>query len=749
MLARRSLFALAILILIGATCGSPCALAVDDPAAAAPAAVDSGSQIEPLDWAVIAGYFAILIFLARWVIKKNKDTTDDYFLAGRNLGWFVVGASIFASNIGSEHLVGLAGSGTSDGVAMAHYELHAWCLLVLGWVLVPFYMRSRVFTMPEFLERRFNPTSRWVLSIISLVAYVITKIAVGIFAGGIVFSVLLPDINIDLGFMILDSFWLGSILVLLFTGIYTTLGGLRAVVYTEALQTVILVVGSILVTIYGLSALGGWGELREIAGSEMFNLWKPMVPEGVQSTWAPLNEVVVDPDTGAKSGIMAWYFNDNYPWLSMLFCAPVIGLWYWCTDQYIVQRALGAPNETEARRGSICAACLKLLPVFIFIIPGIICFALMLKSQTGNETQMQFEKMLKYEPYLTQPDLMDKYSDYVVTKTETVDGKEVTATMISWEDVQKDKPQFDALRADIRASRQAQLIDSDKYRDYVVEKDGRRQLDLARLASEDPQKYEMLRAEVKGNILDSGMSFPMLVTTVLPSGVRGLVVAGLLAALMSSLAGVFNASATLFTMDFYSKIRPDVSQHRLVWIGRLATVVMVLIGLAWIPVIQGSRGLYDYLQGVQSYLAPPIFVVFFLGIFWKRLNGAGCLASLIIGFLLGLFRLAVDTPVKMGWFGKDAAGKVIGYEQGSFLWIVNQMFFQYYSILILIVCAITMVVVSYLTREPDYKKISGLTYGTMTDQDRAESRGSWTFADVTASVVICLAIIAAYLYFSG
>ena len=299
-----------------------------------------------LDWVFIIGYFTILFGLAWWVIKKSKDTTDDYFLAGRNLGWFIVGASIFASNIGSEHLVGLAGSGTTDGVAMAHYELHAWCLLVLGWVMVPFYMRSKVFTMPEFLERRFSPTSRWVLSLISLIAYVITKIAVGIFAGGIVFSVLLPNMKLTLGSMVLDSFWLGSILVIVLTGIYTVLGGLRAVAYTEAIQTVILVIGSLLLTIFGIKALGGWGELKTVCGSEMFNLWKPLVPKGVEFTWAPVKE----------PGRMAWYFNDNYPWLGMLFCAPIIGMWYWCTDQYIVQRALGAPNEKEARRGSICAS---------------------------------------------------------------------------------------------------------------------------------------------------------------------------------------------------------------------------------------------------------------------------------------------------------------------------------------------------------------------------------------------------------
>ncbi len=602
--------------------------------------------MQPLDWGIIAGYFFLLLGITWWVVLKNRDTAADYFLAGHSLGWFIVGASIFASNIGSEHLVGLAGSGTSDGVAMAHYELHAWCLLVLGWVLVPFYARSGVFTMPEFLERRFSPASRYVLSIISLVAYVVTKIAVGIFAGGIVFSVLLPDMQ----FAGLDSFWLGSILVLLITGVYTTLGGFRAVAYTEAVQTVILIVGSALVTYYGLEAIGGWGELRDTIGHDKFNLWKPLVPEGIEGVWAPV-EVVGDSGEVMKK---AWYFSfdGHYPWLGMLFCAPIIGLWYWCTDQYIVQRALGAPNETEARRGSIFAGCLKLLPVFIFIVPGMICWGLILKT-----------------------------SDATVTEASPV------------------------------------------------------------LASLDFN--EMLGEPVEGQptIAESGKAFPMMVKNVLPTGVRGIVVAGLLSALMSSLAGVFNACSTLFTMDLYSKYRPQASESQLVKVGRMATGVMVLIGLAWIPVIQGSRGLYDYLQSVQGYLAPPIFVVFFLGIFWKRLNAKGCLAALIVGFALGVFRLAVDTPIKVY---ADFA-----YAEGSFLWIVNKIYFQYFSLLIFLISSAVMVVVSYLTSEPDYDRISGLTYGTITEEQRSTTRSSWSGLDVAASVALLAAILVAYLYFRG
>ncbi len=578
-----------------------------------------------LDWLVISFYFVLLIGVAIWSIRQRKHNPEDYFLAGRHLGWFIVGASIFASNIGSEHLVGLAGTGATDGVAMAHYELHAWCLLILGWVMVPFYTRAQIFTMPEFLERRFSPTARTILSIISLVAYVLTKIAVGIFAGGIVFSVLLPDLS----FLGLDSFWLGSIVVIVLTGAYSILGGMRAVAYTEALQTVILIMGSLMVTIFGLNALGGWGELREILGSDMFNLWKPIVPEGMSSTWLPVRE----------SGRMAWYFNDNYPWPGMLFAAPIIGLWYWTTDQYIVQRALGARNETEARRGTILAAALKLLPVFIFIIPGMIAFAL---AKSGN----------------------------------------------------------------------IQVLT-----DQLIGPDG-----------------EVIRHNAQ-------KAFPLLVMNVLPMGIRGLVVAGLLAALMSSLAGVFNASSTLFTMDFYARLKPDVSKERLVWVGRVATSIMVIIGLLWIPVIQGGRGLYDYLQGIQAYLAPPIFVVFFLGVFSKRMNAKGALAALIIGFAMGVIRLAIDTPVKL----MDG----FSYADGSFFWVTNNIFFQYYGLLIFLVCVAVMVGVSLATEEPDYAKINGLTFGTTSDDDKATTRASWNFIDVSTSGIVLVLILFAYLFFTG
>jgi solute:Na+ symporter, SSS family len=583
------------------------------------------------DWLVVLAYFALLFGVAWWVIRRGKDTADDYFLAGRNLGWFVVGASIFASNIGSEHLVGLAGAGATSGVALAHYELHAWCLLVLGWVLVPFYTRSMVYTMPEFLERRFSPASRWVLSLVSLVAYVITKIAVGIFAGGVVFGTLLPGMYLQLGGLVFNSFWIGSVLVVVLTGLYTVLGGMRAVAYTEAIQTLILVLGSLLLTVYGLNVLGGWGALRATLDPELFNLWKPIVPHGIEGTWAPVRE----------AGRLAWYFNTEYPWPGMLICAPIVGLWYWCTDQYIVQRTLGAMNQTEARRGTIFAAFLKLLPVFIFIIPGMIALAL--------------------------------------AKTHRGTGLDVLV---------------DASGAVVPQAAQA--------------------------------------------------AFPLMVRDILPVGLRGIVVAGLLAALMSSLAGVFNACSTLFTIDFYSKLRPGATQAQLVWIGRVATTVMVVIGLFWIPVIQGARGLYDYLQGVSAYLGPPIFTVFFLGVFWKRLNAAGALSALLVGSAMGIFRLVVDTPVSLGLPGYEN-----GYQAGSALWIVNNVYFQYYSVLIFLVSALTMIGVSYATAAPPPAQIRGLTFATVTPEQKAETRRSWNQWDVINSTVVLALILAAYIYFSG
>jgi SSS family solute:Na+ symporter len=325
----------------------------------------------------------------------------------------------------------------------------------------------------------------------------------------------------------------------------------------------------------------------------------------------------------------------------MLFCAPIIGLWYWCTDQYIVQRALGAPNETVARQGSIFAAFLKLFPVYLFIIPGLICYAL---ARSGKVPE------------------------------------------------------------------------------------------LAGMVGPDGVAHPSI----------SNAAFPMMVQYLLPAGVRGIVVAGLLSALMGSLAGVFNACSTLFTVDLYEKWKPRATQSQIVRTGRMATLVMIVIALAWIPVIKGAQSLYGYLQAVQSYLAPPIFVVFFLGVFWKRLNGQGALWAMIVGFALGIFRMLVDTPVTLGM-----AGYQNGYTPGSFFWIVNNIYFQYFSVLITLVSAIVMIAVSYATTEPDYAHLKSLTFGTATAEDKKKTRASWGTKEVLASALVMVCILGGYLYFRG
>jgi len=495
-----------------------------------------------------------------------------------------VGASIFASNIGSEHLVGLAGAGADSGMPLAHYELHAWIVLLLGWVFLPFYSRSGVFTMPEFLEKRFNPQARWFLSVISLLGYILTKISVSIYAGGIVFQSLL---EID--------FWTGAILTLIITGIYTVAGGLRAVVYTETLQTFVLIGGAIAVTWIGLhhEAIGGWGGLREIVGSAHFNMWRP----------------ADDP---------------QYPWTGMVFGGAIVGIWYWCTDQYIVQRVLAAKDLKEGRRGAIWGGFLKILPVFLFLVPGMVAFAL---NKQG---------VLEYD-----------------------NANEVLPTMVR---------------------------------------------------------------------------------TLLPAGIRGLVAAGLLAALMSSLASVFNSCSVLFTMDIYKKIKAHTSERHLLQVGRIATTVIVILGFAWIPVMKNAPGtLYDYLQSVQSYIAPPITAVFLFGILYRRINSPGALSALYIGLMIGLFRLVLDTIIT---FNPD-------YVFSGLLEDIIKIPFSHFAIVIFIISTLILFSVSLLTPAPQPAKISGLAYGTLTKEMKKETRMSFSKADVAASVFIVVVIICIMLYFTG
>ena len=546
--------------------------------------------LETLDWFVLGGYFFALILVAVWVaVQKNKNT-EDYFLAGRNVGWFVIGASIFASNIGSEHVVGLAGTGFESGTPMAHYELHAWIVLLLGWLFLPFYIRSGAFTMPEFLEKRFDSRSRWFLSLFSLVAYVLTKVSVTIYAGGIVVSELLGI-----------PFWYGAIGVVVFTGIYTVIGGMKAVIYTETLQAIVLILGSLIITCLGLQEVGGWNELRNIVVAESpnhFNMWRPMT----------------DPD---------------FPWTGLLFGGTIVGIWYWCTDQYIVQRTLAANNIKIGRRGAIFGAYLKLLPIFIFLIPGIIAFALSIK---------------------------------------------------------------------------------------------------------DPAIFSIEKAD---------RAFPMLVKTLLPVGLKGLVAGGLMAALMSSLASVFNSCSTIFTIDIYKKLRPLESEKNLLNVGKIATTVIVILGIIWIPIMEkiGGGVMYQYLQNVQSYIAPPVTAVFLLGIIWKRVNAKAAITTLLSGLILLILRLGSEIyyqPV-------IASGQVID----NFMFAFATVNFSHMAILMFIFSVLLCVSVSILTSPPDYTKISGLSYGTLSANQRKENSESYDTVDIILSIILIIIVVSILSYFTS
>lgn len=535
-----------------------------------------------LDWALIGLYF-VGIWAVAWYASGRKsdthETTDGYFLAGRNVGWFIVGTALFASNIGSEHLVGLAGTGFGSGVAVGQFEvLASLILLLLGWLFVPFYLRSGVVTMPEFLERRYSPAARSYLAWISIIGYVITKISVTLYAGGIVYEVLIGG-----------NFWTGAVLIVVATGIYTVVGGLRAVLYTEMMQTFVLIGGALLVTLVGLNKLGGWGALESAVEPAFFNMWLPAS-------------------------------HPDFPWTGILFGAPILGIWYWCTDQYIVQRVLSAQGVDQARRGTIFGGYLKILPLFIFVLPGLIARALVDKG----------------EMVITQAD----------------------------------------------------------------------------------------------------HTLPVMIQTLLPVGLRGIVVAGFLAALMSSLSAVFNSCSTLITFDVYKKMKPDASEAQLVRVGKISTAALVVLGFAWIPFMQYiSSQVYVYLQSVQAYISPPIAAVFLLGIAWKRVNAKGAMAALWSGFVLGFARLLLELDKA------NLTGVLQWYATINFL---------HFAILLFVISVVILVVVSLLTQPEDEKKLAGLTFATAAAGPQGDLPASdpvWRGRDVWFSILLVASVGLVWLYF--
>jgi SSS family solute:Na+ symporter len=511
-------------------------------------------SLASIDLAIIGLYF-VVVFAIGFYFSRKERTSTDYFLAGRDIGWIPIGASLFVSNISTEHFIGLAGSGASSGLAVGHFEwLACLILLILGWVFVPFYLRSNVFTMPEFLERRFNRQCSVYLASISIIAYVFTKISVHLYAA----SVVLERVA---GWKPLTA----AVILVIATGIYTVAGGLAAVIYTDLVQTLILLAGAIVMTFIGLHRVGGLAGLRAAVPADYFHMIKP----------------VHDPD---------------FPWTGIFLGAPILGIWYWCTDQVIVQRVLSAKDEGHAKAGTIFAGFLKILPVFILVLPGVMALAL-------------FPDLFKHGP--------------------------------------------------------------------------------------------------NGQVLNGDIAYPTLIINLLPTGLVGLVIAALLAALMGAMSSVFNSASTLATLDFYKRVRPQASESELVNFGRAATVVMVILGLMWVPFIHLiSSQLYIYLQSVQAYISPPIAACFVLGILWPRLNGAGALASLLVGFVMGAVRFILEL-VQQSHHAKFSSGVIH--------WIVD-MNFLHYAIFMFVICCLTLIIVSYATPPPTRRKLAGLTFATVDEK---------------------------------
>jgi len=496
------------------------------------------NEIAFLDILIVGTSLAIILVIGLYYSFGSEETPDGYFLAGRNVGWIAIGMSMFAANISSEHFIGLAGYGASRGLAVGNFEwLAIIFLMLLGWIFAPLFLKSQIYTIPEFLGKRFNDTTRILLSSTSIVTYLLTKILVALFAGGLLLNRLL---GIDM--------YTSAVIMVVITGVYTITGGLRAVIYTSVIQSFLLVGGALILTVIGLNEIGGIAALQQKLPKSYFALFNS----------------ASDPDI---------------PWTGIVFGAPILALWYWCSDQYIVQRVLSAKNISHARNGTLLAGFLKILPVFILVIPGL------------------------------------------------------TAAVI-----------FPGIKGD--------------------------------------QAYAAL--------VSSGL---------LPVGLRGLVVAGLLAALMSSLASSFNSAATLFTMDIYRLFKKQVSERKLVLVGRLSTTVMVILAILWIPLTKYiSSHVYVFLQSIQAFISPPIATVFLFGIFWKRANSTGALCALFIGGAIGTVRLILEL----------LAGS-ISLDYPLLQWVLN-INYLHFAVILFLISSFILIVVSLLSEKENILKIKRFTF---------------------------------------
>jgi solute:Na+ symporter, SSS family len=481
-------------------------------------------QIDTIDLVIVIGYLLGITAIGIVCSRRQAESSTGYFLAGRSLGWVTVGLALFATNISTVHMIGLASSGYGEGMVMGNFEwMAAACLILLGLVFAPFYFRSRVATLPEFIEKRFGPGARTFLAFMAVVGALFIHIGVTLYAGAVMFQ---SFVDIDIVYSIL--------IVSLLTVIYTVTGGLKAVVVTESIQTVLLLVGAVAVTGFGVARLADEG-ITSLDDLHRSVLERQAEEAGTKAEAAALTEASQSEDPyAAKLGMVRT--DGDFAWWIMLLGYPVLGIWYWCSDQTIVQRVLGARTERDAQIGPIFAGFIKVLPVLVMVLPGCIGYVL--------------------------------FGDLI--------GDKPDSTLI------------------------------------------------------------------------------VLIRELLPAGIKGLVIAGLLAALMSTVAGALNSTSTLVSLDIVKRLRPGTPDRTLVRIGQITAVVVMVAAMAWST--QGERfgGIFKGIIAMIAVLAPPISTVFIWGVFWRRGTAPAALATLVVGFLLGAAAFVADFPAfKIEFISKD------------------------------------------------------------------------------------------------
>ncbi len=603
-------------------------------------------KIAGVDLAIIVVYFVLIIGLGCLAgMRRRGDEGKSYFLAGGTLTWPIIGLALFSTNISTIHLVSQAQEGFLNGLAYGNFEWMApFTLVCLSLFFAPFYLRSGVATLPDFLEKRYSRASRNWLALLSILSAIIIHIGFSLYTGAIVLKEMF-------GISIMQSIVGISIL----TGLYTIVGGLLAVVLTESLQTLILLGGAIAITSIGLWNVGGWSGLSHT-----------LAEHGEQVKLTMLRSA----DDPA-----------NLPWYSVFLGYPVIGLWYWCADQTIVQRVLGAKNENHARVGPLFAGFIKILPVFIFVLPGTIALGLIHQGKLPPLPVQARTKM---------------HSEVPLTSQEQAVLSAVTARSNSEE----------------KAIGVSELTRETGLTPAAVENASRRLLSLKLVESKSDAVYAHM------------------IINLLPPGLKGVVAAALLAALMSTVSGALNSIATLFCYDIYKQWRPHVSNHALVKLGRWVTFIAMVVSIVWSPAIAHYESIYQGSNTLICYIAPPITAVFLWGVFWRRASAEASFATLICGSGLGAIVFFLDWNRNKPW--------LTPYVQ----WNVPFMMAAFY---LFVICSAILIVVSLLRPMPGSHPGNALVWKSPLEALRGEAWrgiGNYKFlAGLLVAVMVALYII--------